>query len=111
MREREREGERYRDSERQRFREGESERLYERYSTRVRGRDRVREREGRPRERVYTQRAVDDRNILHRRELRSNTERSCWADEDYIRLKRRSSSRIAYGDQEDQSLDDDNHGT
>ena len=59
-----------RDSERQRFREGESVRPYDRYSARVWDRERVRKREGRPRERVYTQRAVDDRNFLHRRELR-----------------------------------------
>ena len=101
VREREREGERYRDSERQRFREGESVRPYDRYSARVWDRERVRKREGRPRERVYTQRAVDDRNFLHRRELRSNTVRSYRADEDFIRPKRRSSSRIAYVDQED----------
>ena len=68
-------------------------------------RDRVRVREGRPRERVYTQRAVDDRNNFHRRGPRSNTGRSWWADEDY------SPSRIAYVYQEDQSFDADNHGT
>ena len=105
VRERVREGERYRDSERQRFREGESERVHDRYRARVWDRDRVRVREGRPRERVYTQRAVDDRNNFHRRGPRSNTGRSWWADEDY------SPSRIAYVYQEDQSFDADNHGT
>ena len=105
MRERVREGERYRDSERQRFREGESERVHDRYRARVWDRDRVRVREGRPRERVYTQRAVDDRNNFHRRGPRSNTGRSWWADEDY------SPSRIAYVYQKDQSFDADNHGT
>ena len=63
---------------------------------RVRETGRVREREGRPRERVDTKRVV--RYDYHRRGLRSKTRNCWWTDDDHTRRQRGSSSWIAYDD-------------